>query len=617
MAVKYLDLEGLSQYDSKIKEYIGKTIVSLEDNGSSTAGTWLAKSNQVTSLIDGTLFIYKVVVAGASTTTLKINSLTAKTIYRSGTSKLSTQYSVGTYLMLVYNTTNDCFRVVNDYDSNTTITYGTLAYYLRPEAGETIYRYKFVMFDKDNRLVPLTTTNVSNGTAVTNQTPTSKSFRPDKIYWYDTTTTINEGSAIGGNTLMSVGYNANNSTNGGMAVCNFNSTVEAYRLIYLCGTYDRTTGLFSLRGGGTQGSTTYYTFVPDNTANLNLSSYFTSGYDYILLGGTYSSNTYIHLREDHPMYHFDGTNLVPYDTYNENRIESDIPTKTSQLTNDSGYITSSALSSYVPTSRTINNKALTEDIMLSASDVQALPSTTNYVKSASVSGNTLTLTTTGLPVTYTPTIPPTITINTTNKTISDGTNTLTFGSNAFNSTTIPTSYVSSVNGSTGAITNVAKTNTNNSFPYIQTFTGTIDVSSGTLKVRTINAPTTSGGSSYGAGTDGQVLKTNGSTVYWGNSGSSLTLYKHQITIFTDIYDFDITVVNTISSAMALWEVTNYYSYHLFMMANDWAGAYIYRAGANDYRVNFITLSFDSPSGSPGLVENATASTISDTVTQLS
>jgi hypothetical protein len=60
-------------------------------------------------------------------------------------------------------------------------------------------------------------------------------------------------------------------------------------------------------------------------------------------------------------------------------------------------------SEYVPTTRTVNGKALSSNITLSASDVQALPSTTSYVKSASVSGNTLTLTTTGLPVTFTPT----------------------------------------------------------------------------------------------------------------------------------------------------------------------------------------------------------------------
>ena len=53
-------------------------------------------------------------------------------------------------------------------------------------------------------------------------------------------------------------------------------------------------------------------------------------------------------------------------------------------------------------------------------------------------------------------LPANITITTTagSQSVSDGTNTLNFGSNAFNSTTIPTSYVSSVNGNTGAITDV-------------------------------------------------------------------------------------------------------------------------------------------------------------------
>lgn len=67
-------------------------------------------------------------------------------------------------------------------------------------------------------------------------------------------------------------------------------------------------------------------------------------------------------------------------------------------------------------------------------------------------------------------LPSPITIDTTAKTISDGTNTLSFGDNAFNSTQIPTTYVSTVNGSSGAITNVAKTNVANTFTADQTFT---------------------------------------------------------------------------------------------------------------------------------------------------
>lgn len=48
----------------------------------------------------------------------------------------------------------------------------------------------------------------------------------------------------------------------------------------------------------------------------------------------------------------------------------------SELTNDAGYITNSALSGYVPTSRTINSKALTGNITLDSSDIGALPSST-------------------------------------------------------------------------------------------------------------------------------------------------------------------------------------------------------------------------------------------------
>lgn len=506
------------------------------------------------------------------------------------------------------------------------------------------------MFDKDNRLVPLTTTNVSTGTAVTNQTPTTSAFRPEKIYWYNTYATINAGSAIGGNTLLDIGYNANstNSTSGGgMAVCNFNETVSAYRLIYLCGTYNKTTGLFTLRDAGVASSKNYYKLVPTNTANITLSSYFTEGYDYILLGGTYSSNNYVHLMDTHPMYHFDGTNLVPYDTYNENRIEGLIPDtyylhilnydmvmfngQSAPYTGKLPFYSKNfqpciAMDNTAYTNKVIknlfDNSIYADAAQASLGEWTYLGDDTKYeVLSFNQSTGVLSL--------RNNTTLTDITLNL--RDVSSMSMVYTSDASIVNDRIlVPNSYdgdtwvlegsrnyVKSINGSTGAITNVAKTNTNNSFPFIQTFTGTIDASSGTLKVRTVNAPTTSGGSSYGAGTDGQVLKSNGTTIYWGNSGGSSALYKHQITIYTDYYDFDITVVNTISSAMALWEVTNYYSYHLFMMANDWAGAYIYRAGANDYKVNFITLSFDSPTGSPGFMEYATASTISDTVTQLS
>lgn len=66
---------------------------------------------------------------------------------------------------------------------------------------------------------------------------------------------------------------------------------------------------------------------------------------------------------------------------------------------------------YVPQTRTINNKALSSDITLSASDVSALPSSTSYIASASVSGNTLTITpSSGSAITFSPTFSDTDTL---------------------------------------------------------------------------------------------------------------------------------------------------------------------------------------------------------------
>lgn len=67
----------------------------------------------------------------------------------------------------------------------------------------------------------------------------------------------------------------------------------------------------------------------------------------------------------------------------------------SLLNNDSNYQNATqvqtALSSYVPTSRKVNNKTLNNDIALTYSDVNALPNTTKYGASLSVSGKTIQL----------------------------------------------------------------------------------------------------------------------------------------------------------------------------------------------------------------------------------
>lgn len=244
-------------------------------------------------------------------------------------------------------TKKGCWKIA-DYDANTTITYGTLDYYFRPYTAARLTPYKIVALDKDNRVIPITTeqycgkyssstsyvvddivsyevnsttnyyiciaagknktpsTSTSYWQAYTMPsqfTPTTTPFRPEKLRFYNTTTLLASGAATGGQTLIEIGYST--------SVCpyTFWATIPSYKVIYLQGTYNKTTGLFTLDSGSN-----YYKLVPDNTANLTLSNYFTNGKYYILLGSTYSSNNYFQLFQVNTMYYFDGTNLVPFES---------------------------------------------------------------------------------------------------------------------------------------------------------------------------------------------------------------------------------------------------------------------------------------------------------------
>lgn len=111
------------------KYNISGAAIVLEDNNTTVNGTWLAKTNQINSLEDGQIFLYKLITTpGSTTTSLNITgsagtALGAKTVYRYGTTKLAgltETYSVGECILLTYNSTNDCFKVINDYDANST-----------------------------------------------------------------------------------------------------------------------------------------------------------------------------------------------------------------------------------------------------------------------------------------------------------------------------------------------------------------------------------------------------------------------------------------------------------------------------------------------------------------
>ena len=92
----------------------------VKGNSTGTEGTWTGTSDEFTNYYDGLVVAYDIGIAGASTTTLQINSTynSAKTVYLRGTTKLTTQYAVGTIILLVYSADADCWYKA-DYDSNT------------------------------------------------------------------------------------------------------------------------------------------------------------------------------------------------------------------------------------------------------------------------------------------------------------------------------------------------------------------------------------------------------------------------------------------------------------------------------------------------------------------
>lgn len=81
-----------------------------------TAGTWTGTDDTITEYYDGLTIVYVPHIAGASTTTLNINNLGAKTCYFTNTSKLTTHFSVNTPILLTY---YGGYWKRADYDSNT------------------------------------------------------------------------------------------------------------------------------------------------------------------------------------------------------------------------------------------------------------------------------------------------------------------------------------------------------------------------------------------------------------------------------------------------------------------------------------------------------------------
>lgn len=276
----------------------------VDSSSTTTAGTWLGTSDDITAYYTGLVIIYPIIKAGASTTTLNINGLGAKKCFFNNNSSLTTHYAVNSTVALVYDETLNSnaggWKALADYDS--TNVQNNRVYYGRFYNGANpLYSYKIGAEDTDGRFAPL---SLESGTGPS-KTPTSVDIRPDRFYYYQSTTTVAAGALIEHGTIY---YTYGAST----ALYSFNSTLTAYNEIYLKGVYNEETGLFTLNSAGTAGSTAWYVFAPYKIADYAKTDYFEAGYQYIYLGRSYSSANYFYLYPTHQMYNFNGTNLVPY-----------------------------------------------------------------------------------------------------------------------------------------------------------------------------------------------------------------------------------------------------------------------------------------------------------------
>lgn len=95
----------------------------IEGTGS-TAGTWLGTHDGITSYYPGLSVLYKIPVAGASSTTLNINGLGAVKVVRNVSTAISTAYSAKTIIPLVY-TVDDTTAYWKIADYNTTYSEAT------------------------------------------------------------------------------------------------------------------------------------------------------------------------------------------------------------------------------------------------------------------------------------------------------------------------------------------------------------------------------------------------------------------------------------------------------------------------------------------------------------
>lgn len=290
---------------TKVAGYIGKlnpgdgksyAIGSTAYGYCETAAATAAKVVDMTgfTLVEGaTIFVKFKERNSASNPTLNVNGTGAKPIYRYGTTRPGTTdaangWAAGAVLSFTYDGSGwqEHYWYNNQYNTgNNPLGGGNFT------ANSAIYRYQLLFHMTRDKLTPLN--NNDNTTATTKTMLTGVDLDlSEKIYYYDSTTTVAANGSIGAGVLhftrasvVDLRYTFNIET----------TTLTAHKDLYLKVSM-QSNGLFRLASASPLVQT-----LPSTN----------DGYYYCFLGRT-SSGYQLALYEHHPIYYHDGTRLRRY-----------------------------------------------------------------------------------------------------------------------------------------------------------------------------------------------------------------------------------------------------------------------------------------------------------------
>lgn len=290
-----------------------------EVDSTSTSTVFTATVPGIYSLEDGVcVMLRNGVITSTTNFTININGLGAKPVYTNlaAATRDTTIFNVSYTMLFVYDSTRisgGCWVCYRGYDANT----NTIGYQLRTNATvmnvtDTARYYKLYFMNADNTgWVPASVNSTNNATTArpVNQRPINPFGR---IVYTSASTNYTAGANLAAASIwdqytLVLGYSFNNT---GEAL---NMTVE--KPVYLkCAPQTNGSAIMDA----------------DNPIVQSLPSS-ADGKIYIYLGVAYDA-THLELVVNHPIYYHDGSGIKIWGG-------SNIPTKTSQLTNDSGFIT--------------------------------------------------------------------------------------------------------------------------------------------------------------------------------------------------------------------------------------------------------------------------------------